>query len=152
VGAALKGVALLEILLGFAASWLLFVLYDALRPIRDYYVLQRHYFERLYEEPWRGKLFAAHYHGFEDYFAAKAAIERHEGVMDDLQQEAEHSVFMVPARNKQAAIKSLKTGKAYRKEASPQDSDQRNCQAPQVLDKGSHSAVGARTPQIGNAP
>jgi hypothetical protein len=107
---------LLEILLGFVASWLLFVLYDALRPIKDYYVLQRHYFERLSEEPWRGKLFAAHYHGFEDYFAAKAVIERHEGVMDDLRQEAEHSVFMVPARNKQAAIKSLKTGKAYRKE------------------------------------
>jgi hypothetical protein len=36
--------------------------------------------------------------------------------MDNLRQEVEHSVFMVPARNKQAAIKSLKTGKAYRKD------------------------------------
>lgn len=50
----------------------------------------------------RGKLFTAHYHGFVDYLAAKAAFERKEGeymrVLDAGQQEAEHSLIMVPAR------------------------------------------------------
>jgi hypothetical protein len=107
--------------LGFVAAWLLSVLYDAFRPVKDYYVLQRHYFERLFEEPWRGKLLSEHYHGFQDYLAAKAVFERLEGyVLDDSQQEVEHTLFMVPARSKQAAINNLKTdlktGKAYRKE------------------------------------
>jgi hypothetical protein len=104
-------------------TFLLFIgwlLYDVMRPVKDYYVLQRHYFDRLYEEPWRGQMFAAHYHGFEDYLAAKTLFDRNEhdynGVLDDSRQEAEHTLFLVPARNKLAAVKSLKTGKAYPKE------------------------------------
>lgn len=108
--------AWISAVLGLLAGWLLLVFYNALRPIKDYYVLQRHYFDRLYEDPWRGQLFAAHYHGFADYLAAKAVFERHEVVMDDSRQEAEHTIFMVPARSKQAAINSLKAGKAYRTE------------------------------------
>jgi hypothetical protein len=94
--------------------------YDAMRPVKDYYVLQRRYFERLYEEPWRGKQLAAHYHGFDDYLAAKAVFERHEenyiNVLDDGGQEAEHTLFMTTARTKSAALNRLKTSNAYSKE------------------------------------
>jgi hypothetical protein len=103
------------VLLLFVA-WLL---YGALRPVRDYYVLQRLYFDRLYEHPWRGKLSDAHYHGFDDYLAAKAVFDLNEvrfiGGLDDSVQEAEHSLFMVPARSKSAATARLKAGKAYNK-------------------------------------
>jgi hypothetical protein len=99
------------------AAWLL---YDAMRPVKDYYVLQRHYFDRIYEPPWRGRQSSAHYHGWDTYLAAKAAFDLHEGeymrVLDGAQQEAEHSLFMVPAKSKSAAIARLKTGNAPGKE------------------------------------
>ena len=99
------------------AAWFL---YGALRPVRDYYVLQRLYFERLYEHPWRGPLFAAHYHAFSDYHAAKVVYDRHDidfmSSLDTAQQEAEHTLFVIPARSKSAAIARLKADKAYGKE------------------------------------
>jgi hypothetical protein len=106
----------------WAAAALLFVawfLYGVTRPVKDYYVLQRLYFDRLNEPPWRGKLFSAYYHGFTDYLAAKAAFELHQvEFMSPLdgQNEVEHSLFMIPARSKSAAIARLKAGKAYDKE------------------------------------
>lgn len=100
-------------------AWLAYV---AFRPTRDYYVLQRHYFHRIYEPPKplaRGKLFAAHYDGFDDYLPAKAAFDLNEGsylrVLDDGGQEAEHKLFAVPARSRARAIARLRTGKAYDK-------------------------------------
>jgi len=99
------------------AAWLL---YSVLRPVRDYYVLQRFYFDRIYEHPWRGKLFGSHYHGFTDYLPAKAAFQLYEvdfmSTLDDGQNEAEHSLFMVPAKSKSAAMGRLKSGKAFDKE------------------------------------
>jgi len=102
-----------------AALLLVTWFFGVVRPVKDYYVLQRLYFDRLYEHPWRGKLFSAYYHGFTDYLAAKAAFELHEvefmSTLDG-QNEAEHSLFMIPARSKSAAIARLKAGKAYDKE------------------------------------
>ena len=40
-------------------------------------------------------------------FSLESLIEGHEGVMDDLQHEAEHSVFMIPRRTKQARLGKL---------------------------------------------
>jgi hypothetical protein len=106
-----------------AGVFLLFVawlLYEAVRPVKDFYVLERLYFVRLYEEPWRGEQASDYYHGFDDYLAAKVLFDQHEveyiGFLDDGLREAEHSVFMVPARTKLAAITTLKSGKAYQKE------------------------------------
>jgi hypothetical protein len=101
-----------------AALLIVLFLYGVMRPVKDYYVLQRLYFDRLNEHPWRGKLFSAYYHGFTDYLAAKAAFELHQEFMSTLdgQNEVEHSLFMIPARSKSAAIARLKAGKAYDKE------------------------------------
>ena len=56
------------------------VLYVVVRPVRDYYVLQRVYFDRQYKEPWRGEVPGrsaqaayVYYHGFDNYLAAKIA-------------------------------------------------------------------------------
>ena len=90
--------------------------YDAMRPRKDYYVVQRLYFDRLYEHPWRGKQYSAHCEGFEEYIAAKVWFDLYEttyiGNLDDGQQDAEHSLFLVPARTKLAAIARLEKGKA----------------------------------------
>lgn len=105
----------------WTAAFLLFVaclLYEALRPIRDRYIVQRRYFDRIYRPPWRGKLFGEHYEGFDDFLAAKASFDRVESsmlVLDTAAQEAEHSLFVVPARSKTAAIARLKAGKAHDK-------------------------------------
>lgn len=56
-------------------AWLL---YNALRPVKDYYVLQRLYFDRLHQDPWRDDQFSAHYHGFDDFLAAKAVFDLYE--------------------------------------------------------------------------
>lgn len=92
-------------------AWALYHLLHAVL-CRDYYVLQRLYFERLYEYPWRGKDVVAHYHGFADYCAAKAFFDLYEneymGVVDDGRQEAEHNLYMVPAWSKSAAMAHLK--------------------------------------------
>ncbi|MGD0102515.1 MAG: hypothetical protein ABSC06_00580 [Rhodopila sp.] len=93
-----------------AAAWLL---HRALRPLKDYYVLQRLYFERLHEPPWRGALAAAFYEGFADYLPGKAYFEDWENLaVDTAQQEAEHILFMIPARSKAAARDLLRAGKA----------------------------------------
>jgi hypothetical protein len=101
----------------FVGAWLL---YGVLRPAKDYYVLERRHFDRLYEPPWRGelKLCSPYHHGFENYFVAKAAFDLHEGYLntDSGRTEAEHSLFMVPAKSKSAAIARLKGNKAYDKE------------------------------------
>lgn len=109
-----------------SADWVIiiplvvWVVYNAARPIKDYYVIQRLYFDRIYEAPWRGKRSAAHYHGFIDYAAAKAFFDKHEteymSILDTGAQEAEHKLFMVSARSKTAAISALVANKASRKE------------------------------------
>jgi hypothetical protein len=97
------------------------VLYVVVRPVRDYYVLHRVYFDRQYKEPRRGEVPGrgaqtyVYYHGFDNYLAAKAVFDLHESpeymrVLDTASQEAEHSLFMVPARDKAAAIARLKSG------------------------------------------
>jgi hypothetical protein len=104
-------------------AWVLYVvLYVVVWPVRDYYVLQRVYVDRQYKEPWRGEVPGrsaqaayVYYHGFDNYLAAKAVLDLHESpeymrVLDTTSQEAEHSLFMVPARNKAAAIARLKSG------------------------------------------
>jgi hypothetical protein len=95
------------------AAWLA---YEVLRPTKDYYVVQRLCFDRLYEEPWRGKLRGSYFQGFMDYLAAKAAFDWHEGVYDNGRSEGEHNLFMVSAKSKSAAVVRLKAGKAYDKE------------------------------------
>ncbi len=94
-------------------AWLL---YERLRPVKDYYVIQRLYFVRLYLDPWRGNQCSAHYHGFDDYLAAKAVFDLHEleyiSVLDDAGTEAEHSLFIVPARSKTSAINRLRSNKS----------------------------------------
>jgi len=106
----------LTISLGLASACLLAVawlLYRALRPLKDYYVLERLYFERLHEQPWRGALVAAFYEGFADYLPGKAYFEDWENLaVDTAEQEAEHTLFMIAARSKAAARDLLRTGKA----------------------------------------
>jgi hypothetical protein len=93
-------------------AWLL---YNALRPVKDYYVLQRLYFDRLHQDPWRDDQFSAHYHGFDDFLAAKAVFDLYEAeyiqVLDTARTEAEHNLFMISARSKASAISRLKRGK-----------------------------------------
>jgi hypothetical protein len=104
---------LLIVLLLFLAIFVL------LYRTRDYYIVQRLYFDRLYRDPWRGKLFAAYYESFDNYLAARALFDLNEGqyisVLDTDQQEAEHSLFVVPARSKAGAVSRLKAGKAHDK-------------------------------------
>ncbi len=91
--------------------------YDGFRPVRDFYVVQRLYFNRVSGQ--RRDLDSAHYHGFDDYLAAKACFEWWEantGGLDNSQQEAEHSVLMVPARSKASAVARLKGNAALGKE------------------------------------
>ena len=101
----------------------MWIVYVMLRPKRDYYVLQRHYYNRIHAPPkplGRGELFSAHYEGFDDYLPAKATFDLNEGrymqVLDDAGQEAEHSLFVVPARSKAGAIVRLKAGRAHDKQ------------------------------------
>jgi len=100
----------------FLLYFLVWLAWLALRPLRDYYILQRLYFDRLHENPWRGKLFAAHYEGFDNYQAAKVVFDDWEAnafnMLDNGAQEAVHNLFIVPARSKGAAIGRLKPGKA----------------------------------------
>ncbi len=92
-------------------------IYGTLRPVRDYYVLQRQYFVLLDEAPWRGKEEAAYYHAFVDYLAAKAAFDQiEETTSEEISQEIDNRMFMVPARSKSGAIARLKSGKARDKE------------------------------------
>ena len=90
-----------------------------LRPSKDYYVLQRSYFRRLHESPWRGMAEGIHHRCFTDYLAAKAAFDVFENYKlntDPWGNEAEHSLFLVPAKSKAAAISRLKAGNAYDKQ------------------------------------
>jgi len=108
----------LSLLTFFVVAWLA---YRILWPDRDYYVLQRLYFQRLFEDPWRGNLLDAHYYGFMDYLPAKVVFDLYEGkymyMLDTMMKEAEHTLFLVPAKSKSAAIARIKAGKAYDKES-----------------------------------
>jgi hypothetical protein len=92
-----------------------------LRPMRDFYVVQRRYFERLYDDPWRGHELAVYHHGFDEYLAAKAFFDKYEldyiRGLDDGVQEAEHSLVVVAARTKISAVNYLSSGKAHRTES-----------------------------------
>ena len=93
--------------------------YRFLRASKDYYVLRRSYFRRIQEAPWRGMTESVHYHVFTDYTASKAAFDVFENYnmnRDVSGNEAEHSLFLVPAKSKVMAISRLKGGKAYDKE------------------------------------
>lgn len=114
----------------FAVLWLFLL---ALRPPRDYYILQRTYYGRLYGEPWRGEVLSRHYHVFGEYLPAKTLFDRYEqfllsgyvdigtseadhtllATLDNGIQEAEHVLFMVPARSKGAALARLRARGAY---------------------------------------
>jgi hypothetical protein len=93
--------------------------YLLMRPGRDFYILQRHYFDRVYAHPCtkRGALFASHYEGFDDYLAAKASFDWWEkdmlGNLDTGQQEPEHTLWMVHAQSKRSAEARLRKNKAY---------------------------------------
>lgn len=84
--------------------------YQALRPVRDFYVLQRNSFDRLSEPPWRGELFATYYSSFEDYGAAKAAFDKNESYLDHLE-DGENRLFAVSAKTKSDAVSVVKKGR-----------------------------------------
>lgn len=86
-------------------GWLLF---GAMRPVRDFYIVQRLYFGRM-DDGSRGARVGAHFEGFADYLAAKAFFDQQETVYISVTDgggatEAEHSVIVVPSRSKKAAI------------------------------------------------
>jgi hypothetical protein len=95
--------------------------YRLMRPARDFYILQRLYFDRVYAPPCtkRGALFGSHYEGFDDYLAAKASFDWWEkdmlGSLDTGQQEPEHTLWMVPAKSKWWAEYRLRRDKAFGK-------------------------------------
>lgn len=94
---------------------------DLLRPLRDYYVLETRYFNRVYpsNEPYRGetpnrgeKNGPSVYECFDDYAAAKARFNQNEltriPITDNEWIEFEQSIFMVSARTKAFAVSALK--------------------------------------------
>jgi len=111
----------LSIWTGLFLLYVAWLLQNALRPTRDYYVLKGEYFHVLDKAPWR-KEFQTLYHGFADYHAAKVAFDNHEDyiwslVLTDLNPQAAnleviHSLLMVSARSKQRATARLRSEKA----------------------------------------
>lgn len=111
----------LSIWIGLFLLFVAWLLHNALRPTRDYYVLKSEHFNVLDKAPWR-KEFQTLYHGFADYHAAKAAFDNHESytwslVLTDLNPQAVnpeviHSLVLVSARSKQRAIARLQSEKA----------------------------------------
>jgi hypothetical protein len=91
------------------ATWILF------RPLRDYFVLEIRYFNRVYlrELPDRGKQNGpAVYQCFDDYLAAKAMFDQNERALipstDNEWTETEQCLLMVSARTKGLALRGLK--------------------------------------------
>lgn len=104
---------LAEVPILFGMLVLGYLVYIIIRPMRDYYVLQRMYYNRIHDPPSRGSLFSENYDGFDSYLAAKAAFECMESynILNDCNQEAEHIVLVVPARSKAAAVERMRKNK-----------------------------------------
>ena len=88
-----------------------------LRPkqFRDFYVLERCYYNRHPAPHWRGTIYARHVDGFDDFLAARAAFDFHEEyaitVLDTAEQEAEHSIHVIAGNSREDAVKKIKDKK-----------------------------------------
>jgi hypothetical protein len=91
-------------------AWL--SLYEAVRPVKDYYVLRVNLYETFLEYPWRDDSVTTNYQGFDDYLAAKAAFDWHEALItQDSNRDEEHTLVVVSSRSKRGAISQFRSGK-----------------------------------------
>ncbi len=99
---------------GLAAA-VLWRLWPQPKQIRDYYLLDRCYYDRRPPPYWRGSLSHRHVEGFDDLLAARTSFDFHEGylisVLDTAGQEAEHSIHVMTAISREEAVTKLKANK-----------------------------------------
>ena len=94
------------------ASWAF--MYDAMMPVKDYYIVHHHIYGNFMGDPWRGEVIVSNYYGFDDYLAAKQYFERSESLVEDSSyRDDQYDLLVVHARSQFGAIARLRSGKAH---------------------------------------